>query len=79
MRPVSFFTALCLLGLTPLVAHAQSRQLTCADFVRNANGSWSPLVPVTIGGVTMGPGVAFTPGVMFSGVDLAALLEKNCH
>jgi hypothetical protein len=46
------------------------------SFRRNANGSWTPLKTVTIGGITVGPGVAFTPGVAFSGLDLAALLNQ---
>lgn len=54
--------------------------LTCADFQRNADGSWSPLHPVTINGVTMGgPGVQFREGVSFGGVDLAAALNKQCR
>jgi hypothetical protein len=54
--------------------------LTCGDFQRNPNGSWSPLHPVTVNGVTMGgPGVAFTEGVSFGGVDLAATLNKQCR
>lgn len=53
--------------------------LTCADFQHNPDGSWSPLHPVTINGVTMGgPGVKFTVGVAFGGVDLAAALNKQC-
>ena len=52
--------------------------LTCADFQHNADGSWTPLHAVTIGGVTMGPGVAFREGVSFGGLDLAAALNKQC-
>lgn len=58
-------------------ASAQSG-LTCADFQHNSDGSWSPVHPVTINGVTMGPGVAFREGVSFGGVDLAAALNKQC-
>ena len=54
--------------------------LTCADFQRNLNGSWSPLHQVTINGVTMGgPGVAFTEGVSFGGGDLGAALNRQCR
>lgn len=40
-------------------------------FSRNADGSCTPRGAVQIGGVTMGPGVSFTAGVSFSGVDIA--------
>lgn len=46
-----------------------------AAFRRNPNGTWTPLQTVQIGGVTMGPGVSFSEGVSFSGVDVAALLN----
>jgi hypothetical protein len=52
--------------------------LKCSDFVRNPNGSWSPVRPITLNGITMGPGVAFTPGVSFGGVDLATILNQQC-
>ncbi len=40
-------------------------------FQANQNGSYSPKAKVKIGGVMMTPGVAFTRGVSFSGVDIA--------
>ena len=46
-------------------------------FNRNADGSITPKVPVTIGGISMGPGVSFGGGVSFSGVDLAALAGRD--
>ena len=46
------------------------------SFRRNANGSWTPLRPVSLNGITMGTGVAFTQGVSFGGVDLAAELNR---
>jgi hypothetical protein len=70
--------ALCFASVTAGSASAQNRPLTCADFVRNPDGSWSPVAPVLIKGVTMGPGVAFRPGVSFGGVDLASILERQC-
>lgn len=42
-------------------------------FAASQDGSVTPRVPVSIGGVTMGPGVSFGRGVSFGGVDLAAL------
>jgi len=67
--------ALCTVGVGP----AAAQQLTCADFVRNPNGSWSPVRPITLNGVTMGPGVQFMPGVSFGGVDLASILNQQCR
>jgi len=40
-------------------------------FQSNPNGTHTPKVPIQIGGVRMGPGVSFTPGVSFSGIDIA--------
>lgn len=40
-------------------------------FRKNSDGSLEPTQPVRIGGVTMGPGVRFTRGVAFGGIDLA--------
>jgi hypothetical protein len=39
---------------------------------------WSPRHAVRVNGVTMGPGVAFRPGVGFGGVDLGATLNQRC-
>ena len=50
-------------------------------FVRNANGSWSPRQQVTIqgpnGAVTLSPGVSFTRGVSFNGLDIAKLCDED--
>lgn len=56
-----------------------ARPLTCGDFQRNPNGSWSPRVGVTINGISMGPGVAFNRGVAIGGIDVAALLDQKCR
>ncbi len=46
-------------------------------FTINSDGSITPKVSVSLGGITMGPGVAFTRGVQFSGVDLASLQGRD--
>jgi hypothetical protein len=75
----SFLAALCFVGLISGAASAQSQTtVNCADFTRNPDGSWSPVKPVQLGGITMGPGVRFTPGVLFGGVDLASALNQHC-
>ena len=71
-------TALLLAGFTSSVVFAQARPLTCADFQRNPNGSWSALTPITLNGVSFGPGVSFTAGVSFGGIDLGAILNRQC-
>ena len=46
-------------------------------FSQNRDGSITPRKMVSIGGVTMGPGVAFGAGVSFSGVDLAGIAGRD--
>lgn len=38
-------------------------------FQENPNGSISPRTTIRVGGVTLSPGVSFTRGVTFGGVD----------
>ena len=56
--------------------------LTCGDFIRNPNGTWSPMHPVTIPGqsmaITIGPATELRPGPVFPGAQLAATLNANC-
>jgi hypothetical protein len=78
MRVAWSVLALCALFGTTLVP-AAAHGLTCSDFVRNPDGSWSPVRVITLNGVTMGPGVAFSPGVAFGGVDLATILNRQCR
>lgn len=46
-------------------------------FGRTADGSITPRVLLSIGGVTLSPGVSFRAGVSFSGVDLAVLAGRD--
>jgi hypothetical protein len=46
------------------------------SFRRNGPGSWSCIKPITIGAVSMGPGVSFTRGVSMSGVNMAEQLDQ---
>jgi hypothetical protein len=52
--------------------------ISCGDFRRNPDGSWSPLHGVTIGDVTISPGSAFQPGGKVAGVDIATYLNAKC-
>ncbi len=45
------------------------------SFRHNGNGTWSPLKTVAVGGVSMEPGVIFSRGVPFGGIDVAAYLD----
>jgi len=40
-------------------------------FSKKPDGSITPLRPIKIGGVSLGPGVSFSKGVSFSGVDIS--------
>ena len=46
-------------------------------FQRNADGMISPRVPVHIGGVAMGPGVAIGGGESIDGVDLSQFVGRD--
>ena len=79
MKPI--IIALSLVALSCAYAQAQSG-IDCRKFRKNADGSWSATEQMTIAGpngnVQIGPGVSFNPGVAFSGVDLAATLNREC-
>ncbi|MEQ8925978.1 MAG: hypothetical protein RLO81_09220 [Fulvivirga sp.] len=47
------------------------RRYKFSDVFNVENGRITPRIPVQIGGITMGPGVSFSSGVSFSGVDLS--------
>lgn len=57
---------------------AAAQPLNCADFTRNADGSWSPRRMVSMKGFTISPGVSFTEGVTINGIDLAKQLNSQC-
>jgi hypothetical protein len=84
MRRVVAASVILLASALPVSAFAEtitqtaSRPLTCADFRRNADGSWSPTHPIGLNGVSFGPGVSFNPGVSFGGIDLASALNQQC-
>jgi hypothetical protein len=52
--------------------------LSCSNFKPNADGSWNPVEAVTLGGVTLNPGVSIRPGVSVGGIDLGEKLNANC-
>ncbi|OFX23756.1 MAG: hypothetical protein A2033_12940 [Bacteroidetes bacterium GWA2_31_9] len=46
-------------------------------FQINSDSSISPKKRITIGGITMGPGVTFSRGVSFSGIDLTLYIGRD--
>lgn len=43
----------------------------------NFDGSIEPIVRIRISGIELGPGVKFTKGVLFAGVDLTLFIGKD--
>ena len=68
-----------LLANSPSWAIEGRAPLSCQDFHRSANGSWSPVRVVRIGSITIGPGVFVGRRVAIGGIDLAAMLERQCR
>lgn len=59
------------------------QEVPCSAFRNNGDGSWTSIAIVTIsspggGHIQIGPGMTFSRGVRFMGIDLAALLDANC-
>jgi hypothetical protein len=56
--------------------------IACRDFARNGYGDWTVVRPTTISsrGVTMrlAPGQTFMPSEMVNGVEVTAVLDRNC-
>lgn len=66
------------LPLAPPRAAVKGPSLTCADFRRNSDGSWSPTHTLLVGAVAMSPGSRFQTGMKVFGSDLAATLIAKC-
>ena len=52
--------------------------LQCANFVKNADGSWSPSHPITVNGLKLIPGGRFPRSVIIAGLNLAIILDERC-
>jgi hypothetical protein len=46
-------------------------------FRTNIDGSVEPLVPIRVAGIQLGPGVRFSKGVLFSGIDFTLFIGKD--
>jgi hypothetical protein len=87
-----FVTSAALQALPALAngSDAQSTRLTaplaCADFARRSDGAWVPQRPFTTEGVnrgvrfrgTYGINTVIRTGVAVDGIDLGALLDRQC-
>jgi hypothetical protein len=79
-------TIFCVLALAPLAlvaTEAFAQDLPCDAFRRNLFGSWSALRRATIQGpegpIALRRGRTFKSGEHYKGLDLAALLERQCR
>jgi hypothetical protein len=86
--------ALAVIGLlfavaaAPYPARAQGANslpdgaVACSDFQRSGYGSWTVLAPTAIyprgAPVHLAPGQTFAPNQMFAGLEITAILDRNC-
>lgn len=73
---LSLLTAFGATALPQTVAAQQ--QPNCADFRRNADGSWSPTHTFTASGFTLNPSWRFFPGQVYGNTNVVAMLNQNC-
>jgi hypothetical protein len=52
--------------------------LTCREFHKNPDGTWSPNLPMEIGGVRLSPTVGYKKGQVIGGLPLVDVLEESC-
>ena len=64
------------------VTQAQGISLPCGDFIKNPDGSWTPVRDVRVDGVgrklVLRAGGELRPGAAILSVDYAALLDQQC-
>ena len=57
-------------------------QVNCGAVARMPMGSWHVMSPVTISPdgrtMTLAPGQTFAPNQMYGGVEVSAVLDRNC-
>src|SRR5438309_1017509 len=67
---------------TPMTTRHLNTSLDCADFHRNADGTWTATKDVTItspnGPATLASGTSFREGSYVMGVDVAFALKREC-
>ena len=64
------------------ITQAQGISLPCEDFIKNPDGSWTPMRDVRVDGVgrklVLRAGGELRPGAAILSVDYAALLDQQC-
>ena len=87
-KAAGVLAAIVLAAAVPGSAIAQppataSQGATCADFHKNADGSWTPNRALALrterGTISVGPNTSLRPGTAFNGVDFASALDQNCQ
>ncbi|HEY3917155.1 MAG TPA: hypothetical protein VGL83_05155 [Stellaceae bacterium] len=53
--------------------------LSCSDFTHNQDGSWNPAHPIAIAGMVINVISSFHAGDTIGGVDLGAILDRDCR
>jgi len=67
----SFAQAPVALGTVPV-------PLSCRDFKKNEDGSWSPIRSIALGNVTLLPANHYKVGDVLAGLPLPEMLNKQC-
>lgn len=65
----------------PAPGTLDSLNLSCSDFERNSDGSWSPAHALMVGAMTVSAAASFRAGDIVggrNGVDLGTMLDKEC-
>jgi hypothetical protein len=45
------------------------------SFLRNKDGTWTPLKTISVAGIKMKQGMCFSRGMTFTGIDVAKFLD----
>ena len=83
--PLAFIAALGGAGVAPAqdkttqtITELGRLRLSCGDFARNRDNSWSPTHSVVVGVMAVSPTSSFRPGDSVAGADLGAILDQEC-
>ena len=67
-------------GASPQSASELSRlRLSCGDFTRNRDNTWSPTHSIVVGVMAVSPTSSFRAGDMVAGADLGGILDQECR
>lgn len=53
-------------------------RVSCGDFTRNRDNTWSPTHAITVGVTVVNPTASFRAGETVAGADLGTILDKEC-